>query len=105
MNFDDSLEYFDQRNLELTTMPKARSRQGTVGARRKMVKKSRLEKKRAKQVSKLNRLFDELAPGQQFDLPIQMRAALVGSNEIKFLIRYEVAGDAEKGIPAPSRHS
>jgi len=52
-----------------------------------------------------DRLFDELAPGQQFDLPIQMRAALVGSNSIKFLIRYEVAGDAEKGIPAPSRHA
>lgn len=51
------------------------------------------------------RLFDELAPGQQFDLPIQMRAALVGSNSIKFLIRYEVAGDAEKGIPAPGRYS
>ena len=49
-------------------------------------------------------LFDELPPRGEFDLPIQMRAALVGSNSIKFLIRYEVTADREDAVSGPSRY-
>ena len=36
------------------------------------------------------RLFDQIEKGGKFVLPVRMRASLMQSNEVKFLIRYEV---------------
>jgi hypothetical protein len=36
------------------------------------------------------RLFDKIEKGGKFVLPVRMRASLMQSNEVKFLIRYEV---------------
>lgn len=37
------------------------------------------------------RLFDQIEKGGKFVLPLRMRASLMQSNEVKFLIRYEVS--------------
>ena len=49
-------------------------------------------------------LFDELAPNQEHDFPIQMRASLIKTNNVKFLIRYEVSGADGTAIPNSSRY-
>lgn len=49
-------------------------------------------------------LFDELAPNQEHDFPIQMRASLIKTNNVKFLIRYEVSGKDGAAIPNASRY-
>lgn len=36
------------------------------------------------------RIFDKIERGGKFTLPMVMRASLMQTNEIKFLIRYEV---------------
>ena len=46
-------------------------------------------------------LFNELDPSGTFELPIQMRAPLIGFNTIKFLIRYEI--DMAEEVPVLSR--
>lgn len=46
-------------------------------------------------------LFQELDPSGTIDLPIQMRAPLIGFNTIKFLIRYEIA--VGEDVPVLSR--
>jgi hypothetical protein len=40
-------------------------------------------------------LFDELAPGQSFDLPISLRCSIIGELSVKFLVRYENEIDDE----------
>lgn len=45
----------------------------------------------------LNRkLFDELKPNASIDVPITLRAGLLGENVVKFLMRHEVDGVSEK---------
>jgi hypothetical protein len=48
-------------------------------------------------------LFQELGPDQTFELPVKLRAALVGSNLVKFLVRYEVSCEGGEPLPVPSR--
>ena len=47
------------------------------------------------------KLFDELAPGQSFDLPISLRCSIIGELSVKFLVRYENEIDDDQ--PANSR--
>jgi hypothetical protein len=54
------------------------------------------------------RVFDRVEKGGTFKLPLTMRASLMKTNEIKFLIRYEVdygEGYLEAGLPDPSKMS
>ncbi len=43
------------------------------------------------------RLFDTIEKGGKFVLPLRMRASLMQTNEVKFLIRYEVSNEADSG--------
>ena len=42
------------------------------------------------------KLFDELKPNESIDIPITLRAGLLGENVMKFLMRHEVDGVSEK---------
>jgi hypothetical protein len=41
------------------------------------------------------RLFEKIEKGGKFVLPLKMRASLMQTNDIKFLIRYEVDNSEE----------
>jgi hypothetical protein len=49
------------------------------------------------------RLFDKIDKGGKFVLPLKMRASLMQTNEVKFLIRYEVVNEAD--VETPSKMS
>jgi hypothetical protein len=50
------------------------------------------------------RLFDELGPNAKLELPLHMRSSLMQTNDIKFLIRYEVCSPGEQEVDKMSKH-
>ena len=53
------------------------------------------------------RLFDRIEKGGKFILPLMLRASLMQTNEVKFLIRYEIdyGSQIEEGKPESSKMS
>jgi hypothetical protein len=39
-----------------------------------------------------SQIFESLAPGEHAELPVVFKASLLGAQEIKMLLRYEVDG-------------
>lgn len=50
------------------------------------------------------RIFENVEPDETIELKLNLRASLMGNNDIKFLVRYEVATNSKEEVSKMSRY-